>query len=636
MLVVHDALADPRFERNALVLGPPYIRFYAGCPLRGAKGHVLGTLCIIDTQARPRFSEAERSNLRDLAALALDKLELRRLELARQKSQNLFEAMAFNSPDAIACIAEDGTVTFWNHTAERLLGHSAERMLGRNIGSVAPANLLSTLRVLASGNRSLTNSQTARFEFSDANGRPLQLELSASVWRSDGIPTYCAVFRDIAERLRNEARLYHLAHIDPLTQLPNRSLLRARLEDALLDESRVSIMMIDLDGFKDVNDTLGHPAGDAVLCAAAKRIQSCVRTSDTVARMGGDEFAVLLRRLPDPARAGAIADAIIDKMGQIIMIDDEPVHISASVGIAMFPKDGATAQELLSGADLALYDAKSQGKQCRRFFTQDLRDAIAAKRAYLLDLADALSRHEFEVFYQPLVSLADGRVVGAEALLRWRHPAKGLLNPAAFLSTLEASPLAVPVGEWVLRQACQQTAYWRTMGHPDFGIAVNLFGAQFRKGNLAGIVIDLLEETGLSPQALELEITENIILRHDDVITAPLVELRKAGVGIAFDDYGTGYASLSLLKRYPLSKLKIDQTFIQAIEESDEDAAIVQAVIYLGNRLGLTVTAEGIETEDQCRRLKEKGCPQAQGYLFGRPMPAHEFEQRVLRLRQDD
>ncbi len=628
IMVVPDARLDPRFRDNPLVTGEPYIRFYAGVPLRSPSGHKIGTLCVIDSESRDIFNDCDRRNLADFGALVLDKLELRRLDIARRLSQNRFENIAATSPDAIICADEEGHVTFWNAAAARLLEYSPSEILGNSINLISSQDLLEIFRRLSAGDRSLTEAKSIELDVKKKDGSTVPVEVSVSMWSEGGHASLGAILRDITERQANENRLFKLAHLDPLTGLPNRTMLKERIGQALEEDHPACMMLVDLDGFKNVNDSLGHSSGDAVLVEAARRLQACVRSSDTVARMGGDEFAVLLPGVSDSSVAADMADAIITAISDILAVDGQPINLGASVGIAIFPTHGATAEELMSSADLALYQAKDEGRHCRRFFTPSLRQAAMLKRAYYGEVRRALERNEFELFYQPQVRLADGALVGAEALLRWRHPDKGLINPGAFLPALEACPFAAQVGEWVIWTACRQAADWRREANVEFRMGVNLFGAQFRTGDLAQKVQSVLSETGLPAAALELEITENIILRHDEEMLGPLRELHAQGVGIAFDDYGTGYASLSMLKRYPLTRLKVDQSFTRGMCESTTDAAIVRAILYLGRSFGLEVIAEGVETEEQAMRLRKKGCEEAQGFLFGRPMPAFDFAQR--------
>ncbi|HEY0224407.1 MAG TPA: EAL domain-containing protein [Pseudolabrys sp.] len=628
IMVVPDARLDPRFRGNPLVTGEPHIRFYAGVPLRSPSGYKIGTLCIIDGKPRATFTESDRRNLADLGALVLDKLEMRRLELARRSSQNRFENIAATSPDAIICADEIGRVTFWNAAATKLLGYSSADILGRGIDLISTENVLGKLRRLSDTDESLLEGRTVEFEVRRKDGSAVPVELSVSMWREEGHASFGAILRDITERRINEERLFRLAHRDPLTGMPNRAALRERIEKALEGDDAACVMMVDLDGFKDINDSFGHSGGDSVLIETAQRLQACVRATDTVARMGGDEFAILLPGVGDPIRAAEVADAVIKDVSEILSVDGQPVNIGASVGIAIFPAHGATAEELLSCADLALYQAKEEGRHCRRFFAPGLRHAATLKRAYQGELRRAYDRGEFELFYQPQVRLSDGALVGAEALLRWRHPDKGIISPAAFLPALESSPLAAQVGDWVVMTACRQAMEWRREGKAELRMGVNLFGAQFRHGDLARKVHAALAETGLPPKGLELEITENIILRHDEAMIAPLRALHAEGVGIAFDDYGTGYASLSMLKRYPLTRLKVDESFTRGMCDSPTDAAIVRAILYLGRSFGLEVIAEGVETEEQAARLRKKGCEEAQGFLFGRPAAASDFARR--------
>ena len=629
ILVIPDTLNDPRFRHNALVVGPPHVRFYAGCPLVAPTGHVIGTLCIVDTKPRIGLDEKEAANLRDLAALVLDKLELRRLDLARQASQSRFERMAEISPDAIVCTDEAAKVTFWNLAAERLLGYSAADMLGRSIDLVTPPGNVAEMLDIANNDASLARGRTLELNLRTAKGEHVPVEVSASMWREDGRASFCAILRDVTERRLNEARLFRLANIDPLTELPNRAFFRNQVESALGTEQHACVMMVDLDGFKDVNDSLGHPAGDSVLAWTAKRLAGCVRSADVVARMGGDEFAIFLPGMDQVARAGAVASEIIESVSQPIAVEGASVTISASVGIALFPANGVSVQELLSNADLALYEAKAQGKQGWQCFTPDLRIAAAEKRAYQAEFARALQNGEFELHYQPQVDLQTGDLVGAEALLRWQHPEKGLLPYAAFMTALETSPLAGRIGTWVLTTACAQAVEWRE-AIPAFRIGVNVLGAQFRTGDLAQKVLACLAETGLPAGALELEIVERTILRQDDHQFVELSTLRDAGVSIAFDDYGTGNASLLTLKHFPLSRLKMDKSFVRGMLEDKADAAIIRVMLFLGRSLDIAVTADGVDTEAQRARLAQKGCEQAQGALFGLPMPASAFSQRFI------
>ncbi|MEQ9878971.1 sensor domain-containing phosphodiesterase [Pectobacterium aroidearum] len=633
IMVVPDALKDARFKSNPLVVGVPYIRFYAGIPLITPSGHAIGTLCIIDLKPRSTFTKRDEHNLQDLASLVMDKLEMRRLELARKASQVRFENIANTSPDTILCVNEKGMITFWNTAAEHMLEYTDEEIIGRSINTIVPDAFVVQLNHLVADRDSLMKGVTLELNVQAKSGSLVPVELSVSMWEDNDNISYGAILRDITERRRNEERLFLLAHLDPLTGLANRTLLTSNLETALKNEPAVCIMMVDLDGFKDVNDSLGHSSGDNILVHVAKKIKATVRSGDVVARMGGDEFALLFPGLNDKKVAGKIAEQIIHEISQAMIIDDHQINISASIGAVLYPEYGLTVQDLLTSADLALYQAKSEGRNCYRFFTRELLEVFQAKHAFQLEFVRAYEQNEFEMFYQPQVKLATNEIVGAEALLRWRHPERGLLGPAAFLTALENGPWAERVGDWIVETACRQAAEWCRESDSYFRISINLFSAQFRTGMLAQKIMDILARTGLQPSSLELEITENIILRYDENMLQPLKALREAGIGIAFDDYGTGYASLSMLKNYPVTRLKIDQTFVRTMCESPPDAAIVRAILYLGKSFGLGVIAEGVETLEQSERLRGKGCEEAQGYLFGHPMPAEEFTQ-LLKLNK--
>ena len=454
------------------------------------------------------------------------------------------------------------------------------------------------------------------------------LMLSAvSLWR-DGRQSKqaeaLAIARDLAERASSEQRLFRLAHQDSLTGLANRLVLQSRLADLAAAPQDAALLMIDLDGFKFVNDTLGHSAGDSVLREVAARLAACTGPDHLCARLGGDEFALLLPRVTNRSDPLALAQRVIALISEPVLLDGRTINIGASVGIAIHPQDGVDAETLFASADLALYQAKNEGRHCTRFFSEHLKAEALNKMSRDAELQLALDRGEFELFYQPQTGLIGGRLAGAEALVRWRHPQHGLLTPAAFLPALEGGRLAAQVGEWAMLTACRQAASWRHHA-PGFRMGVNLFGAQFRSGNLAQKTLDVLRQTGLPACALELEITENIILRYEDDVVAPLRQLREAGVGIAFDDYGTGYASLSLLKRYPLSRLKVDQSFTGAACNSAADSAIISAIFSMASAFSLSVIAEGVETAAQAGLLRQLGCEEAQGYHFGRPVSAEEF-----------
>ncbi|MCJ2107486.1 EAL domain-containing protein [Methylobacterium sp. E-041] len=628
VLVVLDASRDPRFRDNPLVTGEPFIRFYAGAPLRTADGHAIGTLCLAGSEARTDFTEADRRTLSDLARLALDRLELRRLEVARCALQARFEHMAATSPDAIICADSCGQITVWSAAAERLFGYTVPEALDRPVALILPERMRGgnegDLRRMASSDGSLSG-RTVELIACHRNGDEFPIELSLSTWCEEGKPAFGAIVRDVRQRRAVEDRLFRLAHLDPLTELPNRAVLRGRIEAAISGGRAAAVLMIDLDGFKEINDAHGHSVGDAVLQTAARRLRITVSPDSIAARFGGDEFAVVLPGVGDPVAAVGTAEAAIAALSEPYDIEGLVLRVGASVGVALSPAHGAREEDLVICADAALYRAKADGRGRCRLFTPDMREAAQRDRACRDGLRRAVERGEFVLHYQPQVRLSDGALTGAEALIRWQHPELGLLAPAAFLTVLDEGPDAARIGDWVLRTACAQARAWRDGGLPSFRIGVNLCVAQFRRGDLVERVASVLTETGLPASALELEITETIILRNDPGVVTALRDLRRLDVGIAFDDYGTGYASLSLLKRFPLTRLKIDRSFVNGLCEDPRDAAVVRAVIKLSRSFNLEVIAEGIETDEQRRRLLAKGCQEAQGYLFGRPMAAAAF-----------
>ena len=627
ILVVPDATRDPRFATNPLVLGYPFIRFYAGKPLVTPTGEKVGTVCLIDSEPRETFTAEDRKNLTDLTALVLDRMELRRLDQVKAVSQIRFENIAATSPDAIICSNVDGGITFWNRSAERLFGYTAEEMLDHSGEKIIPDSWRriydAELDRVQHGERMELADRTIELSGLRKDGSEFPAEYSLSCWSEGNGVSIGAIVRDITERRQNEERLFRLASLDALTDLPNRGAWRERLSKALAAGQPASVLLLDLDGFKAVNDTLGHSAGDAVLREVAQRLELICETALMVARLGGDEFAVLLGG-NDARGARTVAERVIAAIASPFTFAGEKIDIGVSIGAAFAPLHGALPEELLGAADLALYRAKAAGRGRVEFFAPAFREVAVARRAFEQELRLAFEREEFEIYYQPQVATGNNALTGAEALIRWNHPDRGLLTPASFIDVLSEKPSATAVGEWVLRTACQQAAEWRRWV-PDFRIGVNLFEAQFRTGRLLSAVCQTLAECGLPPEALELEIVENILLRNDKKTLRLLQDLRKLGVGLAFDDYGTGFASLSLLKRYPVSRLKIDRSFIRDVTTDPADAAVVKAILYLGKAFGVDVIAEGVETLTQWEFLKRNKCAEVQGHLFGAAMSAADF-----------
>jgi diguanylate cyclase (GGDEF)-like protein len=435
---------------------------------------------------------------------------------------------------------------------------------------------------------------------------------------------WLATHEDVTERRRAEQQIAHMARHDALTDLPNRVLLRERLEHELKRVKRgeiVAMLCLDLDHFKSVNDTLGHPIGDELLKLVADRLRGCTREPDTIARLGGDEFAIIMTQLHQPSDAAVLARRIRASINKPYQVDGHQIVSDISIGISIAPIDGTEPDQLLKNADMALYGAKGDGRGTYRFFEAEMDKRMKERRDLEMDLRQALANGEFALHYQPLVNLQTNEITAFEALLRWNHPTKGLISPADFVPIAEETGLIVSIGEWVLRTACKETANW-----PDHvKVAVNLSPAQLKTKNLVSIVKSALADCGMAAERLQLEITETMLMQNTFATLAMLHELRKLGVQIAMDDFGTGYSSLSYLRSFPFDKIKIDRSFIQDLANGAEPRAIVHAVAGLAKCLNMISTAEGVETQQQLDTLQAAGCTEMQGYLFSRAKPADEI-----------
>jgi diguanylate cyclase (GGDEF)-like protein/PAS domain S-box-containing protein len=555
----------------------------------------------------------------------------------------LGDALVAAAHDAVICADGRGEIIGWNAAAERLFGHAARDVIGRSLDLIVPEEMrgehAAGMRRLLEGGEPRLVGRSMEVPAQAADGRQFPVEMRLSMWQGEDGPIFGAVLRDASERRATQDRLHSLAHFDQLTMLPNRSLFLDRMRLALgagEDERPAAVLLVDIGQLADLNDAEGHAAGDALLRVIAIELKRVVNAdaedgenAPTVARVGGGQFAILLPGLGDLIAVSDIARRVTDRVDDVSRNTQSQVPLSISVGVALAPSHGSQAGKLLANADFALRRAKADGGARCQIFQPQFRDAALARRELDFELRRAWEAKEFEVFYQPQVDLRDRSIVGAEALLRWRHPQRGVQAPHCFIHVLQDSAIAADIGSWVLATACQQAAQWRRVTGRSFRIGVNVFEAQLADADLAGEVRDAIAASRLPPEDLEIEITENIMTASDDASVARVQRLRDLGVGIAFDDYGTGYASLSLLKRYPLTRLKIDRSFVRDLSDDQNDAAIVELVLTLGARLGLGVVAEGVETEAQAERLASLGCREAQGYLFGRPMPAQDFARLI-------
>ena len=568
-----------------------------------------------------------------LVGVGRDITERRQAESDLLRTREFLDAVVESMPAMLVVKeAREHRFVLVNKAGEELLGVSRHEMLGKTDYDFFPKEQADFFvardnDVLRSGKLQLIPEEPIQTR---SNGVRLLATKKLAIRDETGEPQYLLILcEDITERRAAEARIVHMAHHDALTGLANRVLLREYLQEGLarVQQQRghkIAVVCLDLDDFKRVNDTFGHPFGDELLLAVAQRLRNCVREGDTVARLGGDEFAIVqaMSVLDEPAVAvSALASRILTAMAEPFELHRQNVVIETSIGVAVAPGDGSTSDQLLKNADIALYRAKADGRGLCRFFKPEMDARVQARRALESDLREALAKGELDVFYQPVVRISTGEVTGVEALVRWRHPTRGTVSPAEFIPIAEETGLIIPLGEWVLRQACAEVASWPR----EVRVAVNFSPVQFKRGSVPEIVRAALARSGLSPGRLEVEITETTLLQESAKTLATLNELRAMGVRVSMDDFGTGYSSLGYLRKYPFDKIKIDQSFVQELSHTAESQAIVRAVTGLGLTLGMGVTAEGVETEDQRALLQAAGCEEAQGFLFSQPVPAEEM-----------
>ncbi|MDQ2079171.1 EAL domain-containing protein [Xanthobacteraceae bacterium Astr-EGSB] len=556
--------------------------------------------------------EERRTAEGGVIGLRVDITEMKRREASFRL---LFDA---NPVPMFVCALDGGRIVAANDAAVAHYGHGRDALLGMGLAELHDDGDLPDLADESADAAGRT------FRQRKADGTAIDVALFSRLFAWENVPAALVAAVDITERKRAEARVAFMAHHDALTSLPNRVLLRMHMEEMLVRARRnglgVATLCIDLDNFKAVNDTLGHPFGDLLLQEVAARLRSALGEHDMVARLGGDEFAVLHPDVETPAEVGALAECIIDVVSAPYSLDGHQVTIGASVGIAFAPVDADDADRLLKNADMALYRAKGDGKGACRFFEAEMDARLQARRRLEIDLRNAVAAEALEVHYQPLIALDRRNVSGFEALLRWRHPEHGMVPPSDFVPVAEETGLIGAIGAFVLRRACADAAKW-----PDpVTVAVNLSPLQFRNGALLQTVKDALERAALPPRRLELEITETVLLDRSDHVLATLHALRALGVRISMDDFGTGYSSLSYLRSFPFDKLKIDRSFVRDLGSNADSQAIVRAIIGLGESLGIAITAEGVENEADLACLEEEGCKEAQGFLFSRARPQFE------------
>jgi diguanylate cyclase (GGDEF)-like protein/PAS domain S-box-containing protein len=538
--------------------------------------------------------------------------------------------------DAVVCTDISGNVTFLNIVAEKTTGWSRQEAVGRPMAEV--------LRILDTTSRNIIADPMA---MAVGLGRAGSLPLNCILVRRDGFevpiedsvaPIHdrkgkvigaVIVFRDVSAARAMALQISHSAEHDFLTGLPNRMLLQDRIRQAIALAPRhmkqVALLFLDLDGFKHINDSLGHATGDKLLQSIAKRLVDCVRGSDTVSRQGGDEFVVLLAEVQQSGDVASTARRMLRAVAAPHRVDQHELHVTTSIGVSVFPDDGEDAETLIKNADTAMYQAKEKGRQGYQFFKPAMNIRAVERQSIEESLRRALERQELTLHYQPKIKLRTGAVTGAEALIRWAHPTRGPVPPGQFISVAEDCGLILPIGSWALREACRQARAWADAGLPVVTMAVNVSAMEFRNDHFLENLFSVLDETRLDPKSLELEVTESVLMKRAESATSILRTVRERGVQVAIDDFGTGYSSLSYLRRFPVDALKIDQSFIRQISTAGEDTAIVTAVIAMAQSLKLRVVAEGVETQEELAFLRAHQCDEAQGYYFSRPLPAQEF-----------
>lgn len=586
-----------------------------------------------DFAARVEADAADTIALAEELAIAKDMTDqaLRQAENSELRTRSVLDAVV----DGIISIAADGTIESVNASTVRLLGIAEKDLLTARINSVLFAfEGRSVGDVLERGEDNGFGERggvTLNCKVSPRDALPFPAELIMTRLRVSGEVKYTCVLRDITERKNAEREIKQLAHYDQLTGIANRHEFERRLNTAISVASRqgitAALLLVDLDKFKEVNDNYGHPVGDDLLISVAQILVASVRDSDTVARIGGDEFAVILNNVVDPLRIRQVAERIVGSLSQAMVIDGSLISTGASLGISIYPRDAKEPKELVRLGDKALYEAKRRGRGNYQYYDEVMDANARAEQVLENDLRLALVRNELELYFQPQLSTRNSLPTGAEALVRWRHPTRGLLLPGEFIPLAEKCGLIDDIGERVLEQACRELRALSDAGTKSIVIAVNVSPCHLKNDRLLGTISDALDSTGIDPRSLEIEITENALIEDPDGVTLKLEKIRELGVSIAIDDFGTGYASLAYLRNFPVQKLKIDRTFVKCLTTSVADRAIAEAIVNLGHSLNINTVAEGVETLEQATMIRRMPCSAMQGYYFSHPLPVPEFRQ---------
>ena len=563
-------------------------------------------------------------------------IERKALEEALYVEKELAQVTLDSIGDGVISTDISGNVTFLNVVAETMTGWTSEEAAGqpmaavfRIIDATSRNAIPDPMESAVGGDRTMHLPPNSLLVRRDGSEIPIDDAISPIHDRQGRVTGAVIVFRDVSAARAMAREIAHSAEHDFLTGLPNRMLLNDRIGQAIAlaprHENQVAVLFLDLDGFKHINDSLGHPVGDKLLQSVAEGLVGCVRIADTVSRQGGDEFVVLLSEAEQWEDAAVVAKRMLDAVAEPHSIGQQDLHVTTSIGISVYPDDGHDAETLIKNADTAMYQAKENGRQSYRFFEPAMNVRAVERQSIEEGLRRALERDEFVLHYQPKIDLRTGAITGAEALIRWIHPTRGLLVPAQFIPIAEDSGLILPIGNWVLREACRQARAWADAGTPVAMMAVNVSAMELGGQSFLNGLFAILAETGLEPGALEIELTESVLMKHAESAASILLSLRERGVHVAVDDFGTGYSSLSYLREFPIDALKIDQSFVRQITSAEDDTSIVTAVISMARSLNLRVVAEGVETAQQLAFLQARECDEAQGHHFSPAVPAEEF-----------